>query len=349
VVLFFRKLHRIVLIIKKYLKVLYNVMRELYIGLSKGVWTMKKTSDMIEEKKIWGGMNRPGISMEDADVVIYGIPYDGGVSFRAGAKDGPRALREITYTIAPTTERFENLESLKVLDLGDFESKDRDEVFHKAEEAAYQIVKAGKLLTMVGGDHSTTIPVLRGINRGLEEPFGIIHIDSHFDLCNEMGGDKLSHGSTERRALDLENVIDTESIFFVGVRSIETEEYDFINKNKMNMLGAMDIRKYGVERALYQIKEKMKRFNKIYITLDIDALDPAYAPGTGTPQFGGLDSRELLDLLYGLFELPVIGFDVVEVAPNLDSSKIAVFAARKIITECWGHHFRKNKDFNGNY
>lgn len=310
---------------------------------------MKETLDMIKERAIWGGLNKPGISLEDADVVIYGIPYDGGVSFRAGAKDAPRALREITYTIAPSTERFESLQELKVLDFGDIYGSNREEIFNMAEETAYETIKAGKLLTMIGGDHSTTIPVLKGIDKALDEPFGIIHIDSHFDLCDDMGGDKLSHGSTERRALELKNISDTESIYFVGVRSVETEEYHFINKNTMNILKAMDIRKYGVDKAIKQINEKMKRFNKIYVTIDIDALDPAYAPGTGTPQFGGLDSRELLDLLYGIFELPVIGFDVVEVAPNLDDSKIAVFAARKIVTECWGHHLRKKMNINGSY
>lgn len=86
-----------------------------------------------------------------------------------------------------------------------------------------------------------------------------------------------------------------------------------------------------------------------YITVDIDSLDPAYAPGTGTPQFGGLTSRQLLDLLHGLFELPVIGFDVVEVSPQLDDSALSVFAARKILTECWGHHLRKGNQIHGHY
>ena len=100
----------------------------------------------------------------------------------------------------------------------------------------------------------------------------------------------------------------------------------------------MDIRNEGVVESLKKIKEQMEKFSKIYLSVDIDVLDPAYAPGTGTPQFGGLNSRELLDLLYGIFDLPIIGFDVVEVAPILDDSKIALFAARKIIMECWGHY-----------
>lgn len=302
---------------------------------------MRKLKEMIKEEELWAGLNRPQISMENADIVVFGIPFDGGMSFRTGAKDGPRELREITYSIYPITERWENFSDLKVLDSGDIEGKDREKIFKKAEEIAYQVAKAKKFLTMIGGDHSTTIPVLRGIDRALKEPLGIIHLDAHFDLCDEIDGNYLSHGSTERRTLELKNISDIGSIFFVGVRSVEAQELSFIRDKKINILKAMDIRRQGVSKSLERIRGKMKKFPRIYLTIDIDVLDPAYAPGTGTPQFGGLDSRELLDLLYGIFELPIIGFDVVEVAPGLDDSKIAIFAARKIITECWGHYYRK--------
>lgn len=302
---------------------------------------MKKVEEMIKEEGLWAGLNRPKISMENADVVVFGIPFDGGVSFRAGAKDGPRELREITYSIHPITERWESFSDLKVLDLGDTQEKDREKIFKQAEEIACQIIKSSKLLTMIGGDHSTAIPVLKGIDRALDEPLGIIHLDAHFDLCDEIDGNYLSHGSTQRRALELKNISDIGNIFFVGVRSIETQELPFIRDKKINILKALDIRRQGVGKSLERIREKMKKFPGIYLTIDIDVLDPAYAPGTGTPQFGGLDSRELLDLLYGIFELPIIGFDVVEVAPGLDDSKIAIFAARKIIMECWGHYCRK--------
>lgn len=304
---------------------------------------MKSVQDMINDKNIWAGLNRPGIAMEEADIVVFGVPYDGGVSFRSGAKEAPRAIREITYTIPPTTEHWEDLSELRILDLGDISAEKRDSLFQKVEETVYASVKAGKLFTMIGGDHSTTIPVLRGVDRAMDKPFGIVHIDAHFDLCHEMGGDLLSHGSVERRSLELKNISDTESIFFVGIRSVESEELGFINSHKMNIFKAMDVRNNGVADTVKRVKEAMSRFEAIYITVDIDSLDPAYAPGTGTPQFGGLHSRELLDLLYGLFDLPIIGFDVVEVSPSLDNSSVAVFAARKILTECWGHYLRKNR------
>lgn len=303
---------------------------------------------MIKDRKIWAGLNYPDLPLEEADIVVFGIPFDGGVSFRSGAKDGPRALREITYTIPPTTEHFESIGDLKVVDIGDIDLENRQETFKSVEKRVCELVKGGKFFTMIGGDHSTTIPVQRGIDKALDEPFGVIHLDAHFDLCDKLEGDELSHGSTERRALELKNIRDSESIFFIGIRSIETDELEFINKNKINVINSYEFNKLGVAKVLEKVKEGMKGFNKIYMTLDIDCLDPAYAAGTGTPQFGGLSSRQLLDLLYGLFDLPIIGFDIVEVAPNLDPALTSLFAARKIITECWGHQYRKVKTLNGN-
>lgn len=302
-----------------------------------------KTEKMIKDSGIWAGLNKPGIPPEEADIVIFGVPFDGGVSFRSGAKEAPTAIREITYTIPPTTEHFESLEELKILDLGDISGESREKIFKRTEDIVAQLVEKDKFFMMIGGDHSTTIPVQRGIDRALKEPFGIIHIDAHFDLCDTLEGDHLSHGSTERRALELNNVPDSESIFFLGVRSVEVDELEFIERNKINVINSHELHRRGVEETLEVVREKMKRFKRIYLTLDIDCLDPAYAAGTGTPQFGGLNSRQLLDLLYGLFELPIIGMYIVEVAPALDPSLTSVFAARKILTECWGHYLRKEK------
>ena len=302
-----------------------------------------EVKELIKDPGIWAGQNKPGLPVEEADIVVFSIPFDGGVSFRAGAKDAPQALREITYTISPTTELFESFDVINVVDLGDIPGESRDELFKNAERATSDIVKAGKFFVMIGGDHSVTIPVQKGVDDALNKPFGIIHIDAHFDLCDKLNGDSLSHGSTERRALELNNISGIESIFFLGIRSIEMDELDFIRNNGVHCLSANDMAEIGIEATVSKVKEHFKGYEKIYLTLDIDCLDPAYAPGTGTPQFGGLTARELLGLLRGLFDLPIIGMDVVEVAPKLDSSLVAVFAARKIITECWGHHLRRRK------
>ncbi|MZQ98777.1 MAG: agmatinase [Acidaminobacter sp.] len=296
---------------------------------------------MIQSPEIWGGLNQPKLDIKEADAIVFGIPWDGSVSFRSGAKEAPSALRSITYTVAPTTERFESLEGFKIKDLGDFEGADREQIFGQVEEAVAELVKEKKFFTMIGGDHSVTIPVLKGINKAVDQAFGIIHIDAHFDLCEALGGDTLSHGCTERRALELENVTGPENLFFIGIRSVEPQELEFIQKTTVPVVSARDYSKMGTAAVIEKAKAALAHLEAIYITVDIDALDPAYAPGTGTPQLGGLTARELLDLLEGLFELPVIGFDVVEVAPGLDPSWTSVFAARKIVMECWGHAMRK--------
>ncbi|NLY37626.1 MAG: agmatinase [Tissierellia bacterium] len=302
---------------------------------------MRETKDMIKDKELWAGLNRPALPLEEADIVVLGLAYDGAASFRQGAKDGPKSIRSITYSITPTTEDFELIEDLKVLDLGDFQGEDQIRLFKEVEEKVSEIVGKKKFFTMLGGDHSTSIPIYQGINKALDEPFGIIHLDAHFDLCDELGGNKYSHGCPARRATELSHVCGVENIFFIGIRSIEMNEVEFCKNNPVNVISARKFYQLGVEEVLKRVKEKMSHLKHIYVTVDIDVLDPAYAAGTGTPQFGGLTSRELLELLRGIFDLPVMGFDVVEVAPNLDPTLTSSFAARKIITECWGHYHRK--------
>ncbi len=298
--------------------------------------------EFAKDSGAWCSLNRPDLSEKEVDVVIFGIPFDEGVSYRSGAADGPSVLRKNTFSSTPYTEQFESIEAMKVFDAGDFKGETREKLFDEVADYVGRLVKNGIFFTAVGGDHSVTIPIEAGIDRALNEQFGIIHIDAHFDLCDTLCGDPLSHGSVQRRALDLKNIGGTDNLYFIGIRSIEPDEYEFKQKNNINVKSSYECHKYGIQKAAEDAMAKMSRFGKVYITLDIDCLDPAYAAGTGTPQFGGLYSRQLLDLLEILFrELNIIAFDVVEVAPALDPSLTAMFAARKLITECWGYHAKK--------
>lgn len=298
---------------------------------------LDKTNDMIKDEGLWAGLNRPTIATKEADATIFGLPFDGGASFRAGAAMGPSSLREISYTITPTTESFESFETMKIKDLGDFNMADFDAI----HTCVAELVKENSFFVMIGGDHSTTIPVLQGINKGFEGSLGILHLDAHFDLCDHMDENKLAHGCTQRRALELECVSGVESIYFLGLRSIEMDELDFYKKNLVNVFSSKEIHKQGVESVMKKVLEHMKQFDAVYITVDIDVLDPAFAAGTGTPQFGGLYSRQVLDIMESLFTLNVIGMDIVEVAPPLDGALTSVFAARKILTESLGHLWKK--------
>lgn len=295
-------------------------------------------NEFAKNHETWCGLNRPDMKESDADVVIFGIPFDGGVSYRGGAAEAPKLLRENTLCSTPCTERLDWYDTLNVVDGGDFEGEDREEIFAEVQAYVADLVKKGVRFTMVGGDHSVTIPVERGINDSIEEDFGIIHIDAHMDLCEALEGDPLSHGSTERRALELEHVKSLENLYFIGIRSIEPDEFAFHKENNIQVKTAYDCYHEGIEAVADDCIAKMKKFNKVYITFDIDALDPGYAAGTGTPQFGGLTSRMALTLLEKLFtELNIMAFDVVEIAPVLDPSLAAMYAGRKLITEAWGY------------
>ncbi|BFL48453.1 agmatinase [Lactonifactor longoviformis] len=305
------------------------------------------TKEMIQNSSLWAGLQKPGMKLEDADVVIFGIPYDGAVSFRGGASTAPDELRNITYTIDPTTEELEYFGDLKVVDVGNVDCTSQESFFQEAETISRECAEKGKFFIMIGGDHSVTIPVQKGVDQGLGEDFGIIHLDAHFDLNDDQHGNKYSHGSTERRALELEHIAGIDSLYFIGIRSMDTVEVEFLKENKVNVISSKKIRELGWKQSAEKIVEKMKKHKNIYLTLDIDCLDPAYAAGTGTPQFGGMDSRELLNILDYLFKnLNIMGMDVVEVAPNLDSSMVSLFAARKIVTECMGHWYRKNVGYD---
>ena len=188
---------------------------------------MRTTDEMIKNEILWGGLCTGTAGREDekeADIVVFGIPFDGNVSYREGAKDAPAAIRESTIPIPPTTEYFEDMSGNKVADIGDFSGDDFETVYNDVEEKVSDLVKQKKFFTMIGGDHSVTIPVLSGINKVIDHEFGVIHIDAHFDLCDELNGSRLSHGCTQRRAIEMENVGKSENIFFIGIRSVETDE-----------------------------------------------------------------------------------------------------------------------------
>lgn len=304
---------------------------------------METVAEMIGKPGLWAGLHQPQLALEQADIVVAGIPYDKGVSFRGGAGEAPQALRNITYTIAPTTEYFEDISSLKIKDVGDFTESRREILFEQVAEQVAQWVEMGKFFTLIGGDHSVTIPILQGIDRAVGEDFGILHLDAHFDLCDTLEGDRFSHGSTQRRALELAHISGPQNQFFAGIRSVEMDELSFLQNHPAQVISASQLEEMGVEAAAQRMIQAMQPYRKVYLTIDIDCLDPAYAGGTGTPQMGGLSSRQLLVLLRRLSDLPLVGFDLVEIAPKLDPSLTALFAGRKIVTEMWGHYWRKTQ------
>jgi len=276
---------------------------------------------------------------EEADVLIKGIPFDGAASCGKGAWLAPSRIRHLSKFLPPVTEDGVVLDRIKVTDLGDVPlDLNWERYFRTIEDEASRMIETGKFCLFLGGDHSVTIPLQSAfarINEG--EPFAIIHFDAHLDLCDEYDGHKWSHACTERRALDLPGV-EPAALTFLGVRSYEPQEVEFLKTHpEVRIIGASEVYRHGVRWAVEAILERASRYRSVYFTLDIDVLDPGFAPGTGTPEGGGLSTRELVEAVKALVpNLPIKVMDVVEVAPPLDVSDITSWAALKVIYEVFG-------------
>ncbi|SDK03431.1 agmatinase [Natronincola ferrireducens] len=282
--------------------------------------------------------------LDEADVVILGIPFDSAVSNRKGAAEAPDKLRELSRILPPVTEEGLLLKDFKVYDHENVEiSLDWQKYFKNVEEEALGLFNSGKFCIFIGGDHAVTIPLETAFSKAFkEEKIGIIHFDSHPDIINIYDDHPWSHACTQRRALELDN-IKPEGLTFIGLRSFMEEELEYFEKHpEIKIITAREVYRKGTDYVLDTIKEKYKEYTKLYITLDIDVLDPAFAPGTGTPEAGGLTTRELIELVREMVEvLPVAAVDIVEVSPPLDSSDITSWAALKVLYEVFGGVYRK--------
>lgn len=291
---------------------------------------------MIDSKP-WGELNCG--ELNDADVCIMGVPFDGAVSCGKGASVAPEKIRSLSRYLPVVTEEGKEISKLKVYDHGDVAvDLNWEKYFSLVEKEAQLLFESGKFCIFFGGDHSVTIPLTKAFGQHFQgKKIGIIHFDSHPDLCNEYDGHKWSHASPLRRAVD--DIITPADLAQIGIRSYEVEEVVFYKEHpELLLLRAYDVFKEGWEETANKIVEKFKKYDAVYISLDIDVLDPAFAPGTGTPEAGGLSSRELIEIMKELLtRLPIAGMDLVEVSPPLDSiNNITSWAALKIVYEVFG-------------
>lgn len=282
-------------------------------------------------------------SKEAAKVCIMGIPFDNAVSNNKGAAKAPEHLRNLSVELSDLTEDFVPIRDDVLYDVGDLAPELKwEKYFSTVATEGYQLMKTGNFCLFIGGDHSVTIPLHKAFGRYQKElkpdaKIGIIHFDAHYDLCKEYDGHPWSHACTEARALD--DVISGEDLYFVGVRVAELQELDVIKEHPgIVTVGAREVNKYGVEKVFNHMKAHFEGYDAIYFTLDIDVLDPAFAPGTGTPVAGGLTSRELIELFKRMIgQLPIKAMDIVEVAPPLDVNDITSWAALRILHEVFTH------------
>jgi len=254
------------------------------------------------------------------DVALIGVPMDLGVTNRAGARLGPRAVRAIER-IGPYDHvlRIAPARHVKAADVGDVPMQSRFslEQCHADIEACFARVCAANVIPLaVGGDHSITYSILKAV--GHERPVGMVHIDAHCDTAGEYEGAKFHHGGPFRHAV-LAGVLDPERTIQIGIRGGAEYLWEFSYDSGMTVLHDEDVTAMGIPAVVARAREVVGD-GPVYVSFDVDGVDPGFAPGTGTPEVGGLTPREVLGILRGLAGLDVVGGDVVEVAPQYDAT-----------------------------
>jgi agmatinase len=267
----------------------------------------------------------------DLDVALIGVPMDIGVTNRSGARLGPRAVRAIER-VGPYDHVLRAVpgSSLRIADVGDVPMRSRYDLkaCHEDIETFYTRVKAAGVIPLsVGGDHSITYPILRALGAG--EPVGLVHIDAHCDTAGEFDATRFNHAQPFRQAV-LDGVLDPERTIQIGIRGAAEWLWEFSFESGMTVIHAEEIDTIGIPAVIARAREIVGK-GPVYISFDVDSLDPAFAPGTGTPEVGGLTPREVLAILRGLAGLRVIGGDVVEVAPQYDSSTVTAQCAAQVL------------------
>ncbi len=274
--------------------------------------------------------------LEGLDFAIVGIPFDTASSFRTGARFGPSGIRNISVMIKPNNVILETniLDELKGGDYGDVNIVPGYILpsYERIEEELSKVVDAGVVPISLGGDHSVTLAELRAVAKK-HGPVSLVHFDSHADINEEVFGEKYNHGTPFRRAIE-EGLIDPATSIQVGMRGslYSADEHKMAAELGLKLIPAHKMREMGFEEVIKQIIERVGD-NKVFLTFDIDFVDPAYAPGTGTPEVGGFTSLETLDLIRELKDLNFVGFDVVEVSPSYDFGEITSLLAANIVFE----------------
>jgi agmatinase len=255
------------------------------------------------------------------DVAILGVPYDGGASYRSGTRLGPREIRNQSSLIRPYGyfQKVAPFEVLNVADAGDVDVPPVgiEKAYEAIEREVGRVVDAGAIPIAVGGDHSVSLPLLRAVakRRG---PLNLVQFDAHIDTWDDYFGGKYFHGSPFRRAIE-EKLVEPGRFVQVGIRGpmYGEEDFEFHREHRITLIDIEQVKASGgIDRTVDEMRRTLT--GPLYITFDIDSIDPAFAPGTGTPEVGGLTSHEAQRLLRGMAGLDVVACDIVEVAPSFD-------------------------------
>jgi guanidinopropionase len=276
-------------------------------------------------------------SAEGVDIALVGIPWDGGTSNRPGARHGPREVRAQSTLMrrAHHVSRIAPFERARVADLGDVSVNPYDiaDGLARIETGIADIVRHGALPIAVGGDHLTTLPVMRALAKRTG-PLGMIHFDAHSDTNDfYIGGSRLTHGTPFRRAIE-EGILDPRRVVQIGIRGsvYDLGEHDWAREQGIRIISIEEFIRTGPAEVMAEAR-RIVGTGQTYVSFDIDCLDPAYAPGTGTPEAGGFTTREAFQMVRLIQGVRIAGADVVEVSPPFDTGNITAIAAATVLFE----------------
>ncbi|WP_426170893.1 agmatinase [Microbacterium sp. DWRC1-3] len=271
-----------------------------------------------------------------ADIAVVGIPFDSGVSYRPGTRFGPSHVRESSRLLRPynPAQDVSPFAIAQVVDAGDIPVNpfDLTEAVSEVERAALALGEQVQRIVTIGGDHTVALPLLRAV-AAKHGPVAVLHFDAHLDTWDTYFGAPITHGTPFRRASE-EGLIDLTASCHVGTRGPLYSKQDLEDDERLgfSIVSSEYIEEHGVEAGIARIMQRIGD-KPLYVSIDIDVLDPAHAPGTGTPEAGGLTSRELLRILRALSSQNIVGADVVEVSPAYDHAQMTGIAASHVVYE----------------
>ena len=286
--------------------------------------------------------------VDSCDVAIIGVPFDAGTSYRPGARFGPQAVRQASRQLRTNYHPNYDVEPFKVqqvADAGDITCNpfNIDEAIKQIEDGATDLLnKVGSIVT-IGGDHTIALPLLRAVNKKCGQPVALVHFDAHLDTWDTYFGAPYTHGTPFRRAREEGLFLDDASMH-VGIRGPLYSRDDLKEDEELGfkIIHCDDFQTQSIDQIVKRIRDRVGD-NPLYLSIDIDVLDPAHAPGTGTPEIAGMTSREMLNVLRGLSGMNLVSSDVVEVAPAYDHAELTSTAAATIVYELINILANRNK------
>ncbi len=277
----------------------------------------------VSQSNFFGGLQKP---FEKADYIVIGVPFDVTSTYRTGARFGPNAIRQASLNIETYSFRAGiDVEDLSLHDLGDLHvSTDTVKTLEMLQLVAEDVLEAGKTPVAIGGEHTITLGILKGLGAKASKT-AVVSFDAHLDVRDEFMGIKLSHTTFMRR---ISEEVRPAKVIEVGTRAMCKEELTFAKKAGIELLTSQQIRKEGYGQISKQLKEKLAKYDYIYLSVDMDVVDPAYVPAVQNPEPEGIETHTLIDVLSAVCDERVIGFDLVEIAPNYDQGVSAIQAAK---------------------